>query len=73
MTALAPMAEGLHDWARKRAVHLADEFMRTEDGNRDPVAFFNATLARDKLLEALRNSAEPAFMARITELEADHG
>jgi hypothetical protein len=61
-------------WACLRAARLADEFMAGGGCEREhPAAFFEATCGKERLLGSLRFAAEPAFMARIAELEAGHG
>jgi hypothetical protein len=60
----------MHDWAKQRAVRAADEFMGRDACERDdPGAFFAAVCGKEQLLAVLRATAEPAFMARIGELE----
>ena len=62
------------DWARKRAARLADEYAAGDACEREhPSAFFAAACGKEQLLAALRFAAEPSFMARIAELEGDHG
>ncbi len=69
MTA-ATFSEPLHQWARKRAVNLADEYVRGLAGiSETPASFFEGTCAKERLLAALRATAEPVYVARIAELE----
>lgn len=68
------LTEGLAGWARRRAIHLAEEYARDAAERESPAAFFDATCGRERLLASLRTAAEPAFMARVAELEAEaHG
>ena len=70
-TALSP---GLHQWARRHARLLAEQFMREDRCERgDPVAYFERNCCGAGLLPSLRSTAEPAFLDRIIELEAAHG
>ncbi len=64
----------MHEWARRHAVRLADQFAHENDCERDdPAAYFEALCGAAGLTPELRATAEPAFHARVLELEGDHG
>ncbi len=73
MTA-SSFSPAMHAWARRHAVHLADRFMREDHCERDdPAAYFQKHCGTAGLTPQLRATAEPAFHARLIELEAGHG
>ena len=68
------LSSGLHQWARRHARLLAEQFVREDRCERgDPIAYFEHNCSGTGLLPSLRAVAEPAFLDRIIELEADHG
>jgi len=68
---MSAFSDRMQDWARKRAVHLADEFAAGDSCEcKHAAEFFEVICARELLLDALRFAAEPAFYARLAELEA---
>jgi hypothetical protein len=64
------LCSGLHEWARRHAVHLADCFMfEAADKRGDPKAYFEAHSSPLARTQTYRPTAEAAFHARVLELE----
>ncbi len=73
MTATS-FSPAMHTWARRHAARLADQFMREDLCERDdPAAYFESHCGAAGLTAELRATAEPAFHARLIELEAGRG
>ncbi len=64
----------MHEWARRHASRLADQFMREARCDRDdPRAYFERHCGTAGLTPELRATAEPTYMARLVELESGRG
>ncbi len=68
--AATDFAGNLHDWARRHASRLADQFAALDADERgNPRAYFEAHCSALALTQSYRGTAESAFMERIIELE----
>jgi hypothetical protein len=70
----AAFSPQLEAWARQSGRRLAERYCAEPHRHASPAEYFATKADRAVLTQSLRPIAEPAFLARIAEVEADaHG